>query len=452
MKKLRSTLLVIIMATLCLVGYYAYTVISGKDVVSVNEAESENNSENAGENQPTTGSSENQTVVENQTTGNEESTSGNDENNQQPEDGKVTISLVAVGDNFAHDSVIDSGKQSDGSYNYDFLFENIKGYVESADIAAIFQTMIIAGNDKGVAGYPTFNTPEEMITAIDRAGFDVALMASNHTNDKGTAGITKCISLWKEKSDVLAVGINATKEEAAKIPIIEVKGKKIAILNYTTDMNNPIDDSDKQYMINNLGVMNTETGFISSTNLSQSVISDIKLANEQADFVVVFPYWGEEYNHSASSTQKSWAKTMTEAGADLIIGARSHYISGVEEITSDNGNKSLCYYSLGNFCSSFNYSDAMIGGMARVNIVFEGDNAYVDVEKSGMMPIITHYTHSGDADDEMAKIVGVYPISQYTVELASSHGIITRGKVSFSIDKINKVVNDNIKSQFLMKE
>ena len=52
----------------------------------------------------------------------------------------------------------------------------------------------------------------------------------------------------------------------------------------------------------------------------------------------------------------------------------------------------------------------------------------------------------------MAKIVGVYPISQYTAEMASSHGIITRGKVTFSMDKINKVVNDNIKSQFLMKE
>ena len=423
MKKLKSTLLVLLMAMVCLVAYYIFIAITDDGNVADNEAG-------------------NKTAQEDVTTGNQ--------GNQNTDDRKTTVSLVAVGDNFAHDSVIASGKQSDGTYNYDFLFENIKSYVESADIAAIFQTMIIAGNDKGVSGYPTFNSPEEMITAIDEAGFDVALLASNHSNDMGTAGIKSCLSLWQEKSDVMTVGLNASEQDAVDIPIIEVEGKKVAILSYTTDMNKPIENADEQYMVNNLGVINQETGVISNYELSEEVIDNIKIADQQADFVVVFPYWGNEYTHETTQTQKNWAEAMTEAGADLIIGARSHYLGQVEEITSDNGNKSLCYYSIGNFCSSFNYPDAMVGGMARVTIVFDDTGAYVDMDNSGVMPIVTHYTYSGEDGSSSAQITGVYPLSAYTAEMADSHGIIVRGNTQFSMSLIEEILSNNIDTQFLL--
>lgn len=425
MKKLKSIFLVLLMAIMCLVVYYVLIAIT--DDGENNKSETGNNS-----------------AQEENTAGN-----GTNQNQDNQETQKTSISLVAVGDNFAHESVIESGKQSDGTYNYDFLFDNIRDYIETADIAAIFQTMIIAGNDKGVSGYPSFNTPEEMMTSIDNAGFDVALMASNHSNDMGTVGITDCMSLWNEKSDVLPVGINSDQQESVNIPIMEIKGKKIAVLNYTTNMNKPIANTSEQFMVNYLGALNATTGEVSSSKLSELVINDIKRAEDQADFVIVFPYWGQEYEHAATDTQKAWAKAMTEAGADLIIGARSHYIGEIEEITADNGNKSMCYYSLGNFSSSFNYPNAMVGGMARVTIVFEEDKAYVDTENSGMMPIVTHYTHS---EDDVAKITGIYPISLYTSEMASSHGIITRGQVEFDIEIVEKIISDNIKSQYLMRE
>ncbi len=427
MKKLKSTFLVLLMATVCLIVYYMSGAITGSDDGNDDENESI---------KPQEETTANQTV----------------ENPTDNTDEKVTISLVAVGDNFAHESVIVSGKQTDGSYNYDFLFEGVKEQIESADIAAIYQTMIIAGNDKGVAGYPKFNTPMEMMEAIDNAGFDVALMASNHTTDMGTDGIQNCMTLWKNYPDVKAIGINQSEEACLNIPIIEVKGKKIAVLNYTYGLNMPITDSSKQFLVNYLGTLNTETGEASQTTLSHTVINDIKRAKGQADYVVVFPCWGDEYTFETGSTEKAWAKQMTEAGADLIIGAHTHYIGEVEKITADNGNTSMCYYSLGNFCSSFNNPSTMVGAMAKINIVFDGEKIYIDDETSGILPIITHYTHSGNEDDEMATIVGVYPIDKYTSEMASKHGIITRGKVEFSMDIINDIIENNIKDQYLLSE
>lgn len=422
MKKLKSTLLVLLMAMICLTVYYIAGAIS-----------------DSGDND----GSENETTKPQEETA-DKSTGNSDE--------KVTISLVAVGDNFVHESVIESGKQADGTYNYDFLFEGIKEQVMSADIAAIYQTMIIAGNEKGVSGYPLFNTPEEMMAAIENAGFDIALMASNHTTDLGTEGVESCVNLWKNYSQVKAIGINESEETAVNIPIIEVKGKRIAVLNYTYGLNTPITDTSKQYLVNYLCRLDTETGETSVTELSDAVLNDIKRASDQADYVVVFPCWGDEYTFVTGSDEKEWAKQMTEAGADLIIGSHTHYIGEVEQITADNGNTSMCYYSLGNFCSSFNYPNTMVGGMAKVNIVFEDDRAYIDMETSGLLPIVTHYTHSGDADDEMATIEGVYPISEYTSEMASSHGIITRGNVDFSIDVINDIINTNIKPEYLLEK
>lgn len=423
MKKLKSTLLVLLMAVISLIIYYMVIAITGSN------SDSKDDDKNT---KPQEEITENQSV-----------------NNI---DEKVTISLVAVGDNFAHESVIESGKNDDGTYNYDFLFEGIKDEIMSADISAIYQTMIIAGNDKGLSGYPLFNTPEEMMSAIQNTGFDIALMASNHTTDMGVDGIKSCIELWKKYAGVLPVGINESEESSVNIPIIEVKGKRVAILNYTYGLNKPITSTSDQYMVNYLGALNSATGEASQTTLSEAVLSDIQRASDQADFVVVFPCWGDEYTFETGTVEKKWAKQMIEAGANLIIGAHTHYIGEVEQITADNGNTSMCYYSLGNFCSSFNNPSTMVGALAKVNIVFEGDNVYVDTETSGVIPIVTHYTHSGNADDEMANIVGIYPISEYTSDMAASHGIITRGNVQFSMDIINDIINTNIKPEYILTE
>ena len=190
MKKLKSTLLVLLMAVISLIIYYMVIAITGSN------SDSKDDDKNT---KPQEEITENQSV-----------------NNI---DEKVTISLVAVGDNFAHESVIESGKNDDGTYNYDFLFEGIKDEIMSADISAIYQTMIIAGNDKGLSGYPLFNTPEEMMSAIQNTGFDIALMASNHTTDMGVDGIKSCSELWKKYAGVLPVGINESEESSVNIPI-----------------------------------------------------------------------------------------------------------------------------------------------------------------------------------------------------------------------------------------
>jgi poly-gamma-glutamate synthesis protein (capsule biosynthesis protein) len=141
---------------------------------------------------------------------------------------------------------------------------------------------------------------------------------------------------------------------------------------------------------------------------------------------------------------------MVAAGADLIVGASSHFIGEIEMINTDNGNKGLCYYSVGNFCSSFNYSDAMVGGLARITLQVKDNVVVLDETKTGITPIVTHYTHTEGNSD--ANIVGVYPIWLYTSEMANSHGIITRAGVPFSMSIIEKIISEKIDQKYLLDQ
>ena len=93
------------------------------------------------------------------------------------------IKLMALGDNLLHMGLVNSGKQSDGSYNFDFLFTDIADYLAASDIKIINQETPLAGNSLGFSGYPLFNSPTEVGDAIAKAGFNVVLSATNHSAD-----------------------------------------------------------------------------------------------------------------------------------------------------------------------------------------------------------------------------------------------------------------------------
>ena len=57
------------------------------------------------------------------------------------------ITLMALGDNLMHMGIVNTGKQSDGTYDYSFLFQEITDYLEAADLKVINQETIFGGNE-----------------------------------------------------------------------------------------------------------------------------------------------------------------------------------------------------------------------------------------------------------------------------------------------------------------
>jgi poly-gamma-glutamate synthesis protein (capsule biosynthesis protein) len=313
-----------------------------------------------------------------------------------------SVSLLAVGDNLIHTQVIQSGKQEDGSYNYDFLYSNLKEEISSADLAIINQETIFGGEQFHYSGYPDFNSPEEIGDAVVNTGFDIVLQATNHTMDMGVDGVENTFRFWEKYPQETILGINRTEEDSGKIHIVEKNGIKLALLNYTYSLNGNSLPEDMPYLVDMLDRNQME--------------ADIKEAEEMADFTIVFPHWGTEYSYEASKSQKSLTQFFCDLGVDLVIGSHPHVLEPVEWIENSDGHRMLVYYSLGNFMSYQKEAPRMLGGMAEVTITKDNDGTYISDAK--IVPVITHY-ENGPSNYNYA----IYRLSDYSEELAALHGV-----------------------------
>ena len=339
------------------------------------------------------------------------------------------IHLMALGDNLIHMGVVYTGKQNDGSLNYSFLFEGISDFLEKADIKVINQETPLAGNGLGFSGYPHFNSPTEVGDAIAAAGFNVVLHASNHSADQGINGIDSCVAFWQTHPEVLLTGIHEP-TDSPEIPLLTIKDKTFAILNYTYGPNYGSAPDNLASRMNILCAVNEQTKVIDFTTLNPQVLEDIKEAEKIADIVIVCPHWGTEYATTPSSYQETFALQMTEAGADVIIGTHPHVVEPVELIEADNGNTALCYYSLGNYVSTQKNGPSMLEAMAWITFHVTENGISLSLEDTGAIPLVCHYS-SGPV-----RIKNIYLLENYTEELATSHGIINYGGISFHLDDL----------------
>ena len=344
------------------------------------------------------------------------------------------VTLVMVGDILLHEQIEQVARDSAGNYNYDFIFENMKPEIENADIAMVNQEVIIGGEELGISGYPEFNAPYEVGDALAAAGFDIVCSATNHALDKGKKGILNCRDFWKKNYPQMnVVGINETEDEYENIDIIEKNGIKIAVLNYTYGTNGISLPSDMPYAVDILD--------------EDKVAKDIRFAEENADFTVVCPHWGTEYNLDVDNYQKKWTEFFRENGVDLVIGAHPHVIEPIEmiddgnaEITNNHGGGDmLVYYSIGNFVSWTSSSgtgvaDRSVGGMAKVTLSQNPDGEVV-IKDHSIRALVCH-----NRSEEHG--VTVYPLSEYSEDLANENEIRLKDS-SFSkqycIDLCNKI-------------
>ena len=343
------------------------------------------------------------------------------------------ITLMMLGDNLLHMGIVNTGKMADGTRDYSFLFEPLAAHLEYADIKMINQETIFAGNERGFSGFPYFNSPTEVGDAIAEAGFNVVLHASNHAADQEISGLLNCLEYWKSHPEVLVTGIYENEdEENQDIALLEIDGVTFAILNYTYGPNMETLKSSIQGHLGMLCDWNESTGRIDYTTLHPDVITDIQTAEQMADVVIVCPHWGTEYQSVQSSYQEKFAQQMTEAGADLIIGTHPHVVQPVEWIECENGNRALCYYSLGNYVSTQKDGLSMIEAMAWVTFLVEEDGVVIYEDETGVIPMVCHYTYSP------TRLKQVYFLDEYTSELAASHGIRGYGGVNLTLEDLQK--------------
>lgn len=350
-----------------------------------------------------------------------------------------TAEIVMVGDILLHDGVDKSCETEGGGYDFSPLFEHTKDKIESADLAIVNEEVILGGEELRITGYPSFNGPFEVADALSDAGFDVVCHATNHALDRGKKGILRCLENWRSTHPEIAViGIyddadfheagSAGAENDTQVYITTTNGIDVAILNYTYGTNGIALPADMPYAVNMLN--------------KDKILQDLEYARANADFVIVCPHWGIEYQLSPSKDQIEMAEFMTENGADLIIGTHPHVVQPVEYVESENGNRALCYYSLGNYINwtsgrGKNVSNRMLGFMADV-VITKDETGEVSVTEYDAIPVVSH------VESARGKVT-TYFLEDYTEDMAKQNEIIKQD-ANFSREYLAEL-SDNIYPQ-----
>ena len=177
----------------------------------------------------------------------------------------------------------------------------------------------------------TFRCSPSYVKALNEMGVDIVSLANNHTLDYGRAALSDTFSAL-DGAGILYGGAGDSVERAKEVQVMEVNGKKYGFI----AVSRVVPTADWK-------IESAAPGMFTCYDAT-ALIEVIKEAKQTCDFVTVFPHWGTEYSEQPNAVQRELAKQCMDAGADLIVGAHTHCLEGIEYI----GGKPV-FYSLGNF-------------------------------------------------------------------------------------------------------
>ncbi|MCO5994901.1 CapA family protein [Actinoallomurus rhizosphaericola] len=186
--------------------------------------------------------------------------------------------------------------------------------LKRADLAMVnLETAVTTRGTKAPKQF-TFRAPPSAFGALRAAGIDVVTMANNHAMDYGTVGLRDSLAAIK-RSGFPTVGIGANIAQAFRPYYVTVKGNRLAILGAT------------QVLDDNLITAWTATakkgGLASAKNVPR-LVAEVRAARRHADTVIVYLHWGQEKNPCPLPRQKTLARALVRAGADVIVGGHAH--------------------------------------------------------------------------------------------------------------------------------
>ena len=345
----------------------------------------------------------------------------------------ITFTLTSLGDTLCHNTQYwDAYNSKIDEYDFSYVYEDIKNYTLSSDITIGSLETTFAGKEKGYSNYPTFNTPDSLATALKDIGVDVVSLAGNHALDYGYTGLCRTIDVFNNIG-LSHLGTYKTAEDQEKILIKDVKGVKIAFINYTYGTNGIPLPSGKDFCVNLI-----DKDFIKK---------QINQAKEQnVDMIVVCMHWGTEYRTTANSEQKDLANFLFENGVDVILGNHPHVLEPMEKktITLQDGTTKDVFvvYALGNFTAD--QRDEITRDSAILNLtITKNSDGKISIDKVNYVPIYMY--KNTNVSTHKFKILDIEKnIKDYEEGKNTSINSTVYNNLKKQLEKIKSILGDEL--------
>lgn len=345
----------------------------------------------------------------------------------------ITFTLTSLGDTLCHNTQYwDAYNSKTDEYDFSYVYEDIKNYTLSSDITIGSLETTFAGKEKGYSNYPTFNTPDSLATALKDIGVDVVSLAGNHALDYGYNGLCRTIDVF-DNIGLSHLGTYKTAEEQEKLLIKDVKGVKIAFINYTYGTNGISLPSGKEFCVN-----------LIDKDLIKKQINQAKEQN--VDMIVACMHWGTEYRTTANSQQKDLANFLFENGVDVILGNHPHVLEPMEKktITLQDGTTKDVFvvYALGNFTAD--QRDEITRDSAILNLtITKNSDGKISIDKVNYVPIYMY--KNTNVSTHKFKILDIEKtIKDYEEGKNTSINYTVYNNIKKQLEKIKSILGDEL--------
>jgi poly-gamma-glutamate synthesis protein (capsule biosynthesis protein) len=195
------------------------------------------------------------------------------------------------------------------------LLEGQRTYIEKSDLAICHQETPVAGPEGPFSAYPSFNVPPQIITAAKAVGYQACTTASNHTIDRGTAGLVRTLDAL-DAAGLKHTGSYRTEAESQGILMLQAGAAKVAVVEAAYGLNGQYPEFDWQVDMLDAAAM------IAKAKKARALGADIVLGVMHA---------GDEYASAPNTQQQETAHALVDSGEfTMVYGHHTHSVLPIE--------------------------------------------------------------------------------------------------------------------------
>lgn len=213
----------------------------------------------------------------------------------------------------------------------DCIDPDLLARMQAADLFCVNSEFAFTEGGEALEGKAyTFRSKPSNVSIYQTMGVDLVTLANNHIYDFGPEGLTDTLATL-DGAGIAHVGAGENLAEASEPYYTEIQGKTIGFV-----------DACCAEKIRYTPEATEDSSGVLLCYETDKFVAAIQEAKANADYVIALVHWGTDYVYEASEEQRSTAQEYIDAGADVVIGAHSHCLQGIEYY-----NGKPIFYSLG---------------------------------------------------------------------------------------------------------
>lgn len=227
--------------------------------------------------------------------------------------------MLGSGDVLVHpplwqQAAADAAAEQKPGYDFGPMYASIAPDVRTANLATCEMETPLAPPAGPFSGWPNFNAPPQVLTALKGIGYTSCTTASNHTLDQGYPGVKRTLDELDAAGLKHTGSARSAQEAATPLIITAPNGVRIAQLAYAFGFNGIQRPAGEAWLAN-------------LTDVPTILAAAHRAKQAGADIVVLSMHWGTEYQHAPTAEQTTEAaQLLASPDIDVILGDHVHVV------------------------------------------------------------------------------------------------------------------------------